>query len=176
MSWEYDNDEQFWMKARPNSGQVPAYATPAELENRIVEALNWYHSHPLKEGVAFHSRGVVTKTFVSKMRPFTFKGVALALGLTENGLLNYAKKDGFAPVIEWLRDVIYTQKFEGAATGLLNPVIISRDLGLADKSEVSGPNGRPIEVNELSALELLTSRIAGVASRGGETGVSEGTD
>jgi hypothetical protein len=32
---------------------------------------------------------------------------------------------------------MYEQKFSGAAAGLLNPNIIARDLGLADKSEIA---------------------------------------
>ena len=36
----------------------------------------------------------------------------------------------------WRRQIIYTQKFEGSAAGLLNPNIIARDLGLNDKQEL----------------------------------------
>ena len=42
-------------------------------------------------------------------------------------------------------DAIREQKFVGAAADFLNASIISRDLGLADKREISGPNGGPIE-------------------------------
>jgi len=33
--------------------------------------------------------------------------------------------------------VIYRQKFEGASADMLNPNIIARDLGLADKKDLS---------------------------------------
>lgn len=41
-------------------------------------------------------------------------------------------------VITQAEAVIYEQKFTGAAADLLNPNIIARDLGLADKKELSG--------------------------------------
>ncbi|MDC9826565.1 terminase small subunit, partial [Devosia sp. ZB163] len=41
-------------------------------------------------------------------------------------------------------EIIRAQKFEGAAAGLLNPNIIARDLGLADKQELTGKGGSPL--------------------------------
>jgi hypothetical protein len=38
-------------------------------------------------------------------------------------------------VITRIDKYIYNQKFEGAAAGFLNPNIIARDLGLADKTD-----------------------------------------
>ena len=38
-------------------------------------------------------------------------------------------------VIERIEQTVYSQKFEGAAAGLLNANIIARDLGLADRRE-----------------------------------------
>jgi len=42
---------------------------------------------------------------------------------------------GFSTVIADIEAVIKSQKFQGAAAGLLNANIIARDLGLADKSD-----------------------------------------
>ena len=44
----------------------------------------------------------------------------------------------FSIICTRIREIIYTQKFTGAASGFLNPQIIARDLGLADKSELVG--------------------------------------
>jgi hypothetical protein len=41
-------------------------------------------------------------------------------------------------------EIIRTQKFQGAAADLLNPNIIARDLGLSEKSEITGANGAPL--------------------------------
>jgi hypothetical protein len=42
----------------------------------------------------------------------------------------------FSKVLTHVREVIYNQKFTGAAAGFLNPNIIARDLGLVDKAKV----------------------------------------
>lgn len=42
---------------------------------------------------------------------------------------------------------------------------IGRHLGIAQRHEVTGKNGGPIQTEELSARELLTSRISSLASR-----------
>ena len=39
----------------------------------------------------------------------------------------------------------FTQKFTAAAAGFLNAAIIARDLGLAEKHEVAGPGGGPLQ-------------------------------
>ena len=44
-----------------------------------------------------------------------------------------------------MEEIIRQQKFEGAAANLLNANIIARDLGLADKAEITGRDGGPIE-------------------------------
>jgi hypothetical protein len=44
----------------------------------------------------------------------------------------------FSKVITRIRETIYEQKFTGAASGFLNPNIIARDLGLADKVHQDG--------------------------------------
>lgn len=47
----------------------------------------------------------------------------------------------YAGVIKAITNIMYTNKFEGAAVGAYNANIISRDLGLADKKEVEHSGG-----------------------------------
>lgn len=68
-----------------------------------------------------------------------------------------------------INDAIRHQKFTGAAADLLNPMIISRDLGLADKSELSGPDGGPMEV---SARDILADRLSRLADTLGQPGAA----
>jgi hypothetical protein len=129
----FDASEQFWQK-RPDNRR--AFETPEELRAAAENAFTWLHKHPKRRALTFHYKGAITKTYETCERPFTFHALALRLGLSYNGLNGYRDKPGFAEVMEWIDDVIYVQKFEGAATGLLNPNFIARDLGLAEKSEV----------------------------------------
>lgn len=45
-----------------------------------------------------------------------------------------------------------------------------------DKHEHSGPNGGPIQTEEVSAREIIAGRIAGIVARSGTGGDSGGTD
>lgn len=141
-------DELFWTRRTPFSGGAKAYSSPEELWDAACEAFNWLHAHPLREQVLFHNKGEVIKTFQTKMRPFTWGNVSMLMGMTENGLKRYREVPMFAEVMEVIETVMNTQKFEGAASGLLNANIISRDLGLIDKQQVDSKTTVVIEGDE----------------------------
>ena len=56
-----------------------------------------------------------------------------------------------------IRDIIYDQKFTGAAAGLLESNIIARELGLVDKKDVTtnGQNVTASPLNDLPTEALL---------------------
>ncbi|QCW20368.1 DNA packaging protein [Flavobacterium phage FPSV-S2] len=53
--------------------------------------------------------------------------------------LNLKTKKGrdFSDVIRTIKDIMFSQKFEGAAVGAFQQNIIARDLGLANKNEIT---------------------------------------
>lgn len=53
----------------------------------------------------------------------------------------------FKAVIDRINDVIYQQKFDGAAIGGYNPQLIIRDLGLADKVDANVKTEQPLFVD-----------------------------
>ena len=53
--------------------------------------------------------------------------------------------DDWAETVARIREVIWVQKFEGAASNLMNGNLIARDLGLSEKTEIGGIGG-PIEI------------------------------
>lgn len=127
----------FWKKG---PGRPKDFETPEEMLREIQEAFTRM-SKPLYEVKAFHNAGTITKTKVPKMRIFSRKRLCLELGVSESYFRNFkaqerADKDEFMTVIEWAENVIDTQQLEGAASDMLNANIISRLLGLTDKSEV----------------------------------------
>ena len=145
---------QFWHRRVPFGGER-AFNDPEELWAAAVEAFDWLVSHPLKEQVTSSYQGSFSKTTVKKMRAFTWSGVAMAMGLTENGLRVYLKRPEFAEVMGWISDIIYTQKFEGAAAGLLNASLIARSLGIADRVELTGKDGGAIKTADATAEEAI---------------------
>jgi hypothetical protein len=147
-------DTQFWHRRAPNGGER-AFNSPEELWQAAVEAFDWLHSHPLKEQVASSYQGNYTKTTLKKMRAFTWEGVAMAMGVRATGLRLYKTRPEYEEVMEWIENIIRTQKFEGAAAGLLNPTIIARSLGLAERMEHTGKDGGAIKTQDVSAEERL---------------------
>ena len=72
-------------------------------------------------------------------------GLCIFLDISQETWFDYSKKKDFSDVTKKIDKIIRTQKFEGASADLLNANIIARDLGLAERSEHSGPDGGPIE-------------------------------
>lgn len=69
--------------------------------------------------------------------PYTLTGLFVFLGIDRKTWDLYRTREDFIPVIDRIEQIMYTQKFEGAAVGAFNANIISRDLGLKDASEVN---------------------------------------
>ncbi|MCA0451494.1 MAG: DNA-packaging protein [Proteobacteria bacterium] len=158
----------FW-KARSSHGRKPIFPTPDDLWDACVEYFEWVEANPLQssELVAYQGAGKLVE--VPKMRAMTITGLCIFLDIATSTWRSWAdsksdNKDLLA-VTTRVDEVIRTQKFEGASAGFLNPNIIARDLGLADKSELTGANGGPIETKEVGKRELAR-RIALALHRG----------
>ena len=125
---------RFW-EARSSHGRKPIFQTPEDLWEASVEYFNWVEENPLKEQKAFHTNGIVTKTDVNLMRAMTIGGLCLFLDISKQAWSEYKQREGFGDVTTAIDETIRSQKFSGAAAGLLNANIIARDLGLVDKSQ-----------------------------------------
>lgn len=140
---------QFW-KLRSKHGRDRLFETPDLLWEACCEYFESCESNPLYKSEAktinvgdFQSK--VTIVNLPLMRAFTLEGLCGFLDCNTHYFSQFEKsiegKDdetskGFSSVITRVRDVIYNQKFSGAAAGLLNANIIARDLGLTDKKEL----------------------------------------
>src|SRR5262249_42368430 len=146
---------RFW-EARSSHGRNPVFETPGDLWSACCEYFAWVEENPLYETKAFSFQGDVTTTELPKMRAMTIAGLCIFLDISRDTWAEYRKKEDFSGITSRVDDIIRTQKFEGASAELLNPNIIARDLGLADKSELSGANGGPIKTeNKITAFRLV---------------------
>lgn len=68
--------------------------------------------------------------------PFTLTGMFIFMDIGKTTWTQYRERKDFKEVVTRIEEIIYTQKFEGAAIGAYNTNIIARDLGLADKQEI----------------------------------------
>jgi hypothetical protein len=157
---------QFW-KLRSKHGRDKLFSTPQDMWEAACEYFQWCEDNPLME--AQQGRGakpvknsegelVLAPDIIElpKMRAFTLQGLCryldcntvyfneFAIGL--KGKEDEMSKD-FSKILTRIRETIYEQKFTGAAAGFLNPNIIARDLGLAEKNEHTGKDGAPIPIH-----------------------------
>lgn len=146
---------QFW-KARSSHGRNPIFADPGSLWEACAEYFEWVEMNPLYEDKLTSYQGVNTHEPVAKMRAMTLSGLCIFLDISRQGWSDYRAREDFSDITSRVEEVIRTQKFEGASADLLNPNIIARDLGLADKSELTGKDGGAIET--ISRVERVIVR------------------
>lgn len=128
---------RFW-EIRTKHGVGRLFTDPEALREACQECFDWYENNPLLEDKVGFSNGVAIHTEVKHIRALTVKGLTLFLGITEKTYFDWKKnRHDLAEVLEWAEKTIWMQKFGGAAAGLLNANIISRELGLIDKQDVN---------------------------------------
>lgn len=127
---------RFW-ENRTRHGLKKLFETPEILLEELNEYFQWCEDNPLIEidWVGKDAKRVEKP----KTRAFTWSGLELYLGISS--LRNYKDHENqpnykdFQQVVTYAEKTIFTQKFEGAAAGMLNANIIARDLGLVDKKQ-----------------------------------------
>jgi hypothetical protein len=132
-------ENQFW-KLRSKHGRDKLFNTPELLWQAACEYFQWCEDNPIE---AYENKGTKNVNLIKFHRPFTLKGLCLYCNASDNwfkefrsGLDKEKDKDFFA-VIHKIEDIVYNQKFEGAAIGIFNANIIARDLGLSEHSDIT---------------------------------------
>ena len=135
---------KFWQQ-RSKHGRDKLFATPELLWEAACEYFKWCDDNPWMKREAIKS-GDQAGTIINipTERPYTLQGLTSYLNTNkgyfddfENSLKEKTDEQSkdFSVIITHIREVIYQQKFEGAAIGAFNASIIARDLGLTDKKE-----------------------------------------
>lgn len=137
---KFAEGNELWQLAK-NQGKPLAFESPEDMWQRACKYFEWVEENPLLEDVVFNHRdfGIIHGE-IKKKRPFTLFGLCIHMGVRSKYITEFdlTSKPEYADVITRIREIIYNQKFEGAASGFFNANIIARDLGLADKSEFKG--------------------------------------
>lgn len=145
---------EFW-KARSSHGRHPIFKTPDELWDACSQYFEWVEANPLWEDKVTSFQGVNTHEPIAKMRAMTITGLCIFIDITAPTWAEYRTREGFSWITTRVEEIIRTQKFEGASADLLNPNIIARDLGLADKTELTGAQGGPIKTDSRFEIVLV---------------------
>ncbi|KAA3527058.1 DNA-packaging protein [Agrobacterium vitis] len=155
---------KFW-ELRSSHGRKPIFATPDDLWDAACEYFEWVEEHPLMGSELVKFQGAATLAQIPKMRAMTVEGLCLFLDISKMTWGEYKQKEGFSYITSRIDDVMRSQKFSGAAADLLNANIIARDLGLADKSELTGKDGGAIETKDIGTRDLAKA-VASLLSKG----------
>ena len=111
----------------------PRSYQPDELWQKAIDYIEWNENNPLKEKKVF---GTGYSATVDKMRAMSISAFCNYADISRDTFNEYEKQNDFSEVCKRIKQIIYQQKFEGAAADLLNPSIVAREIGLADKTEV----------------------------------------
>lgn len=160
------------MKTRPRE-----YLFPDDFLAEAIKYFTWNDENPLLEEKVFQYKGAIVRADQNKVRPYTLKGLSTFLNMPVSRVDSYRHKGtDWQSAVEMVEQIIHTQKFENAASNLLNASFIAKDLGMADRQELSGPNGGAIQTQEVSPRERILSKLAGLAARTGEDADTGGDD
>lgn len=161
---------KFW-QLRSTHGRDQLFADPQLLLKACEEYFQWVDDHPWikkeqlkKSYVDPETKKTVYLADIPTATPYTIQGLCRYLQTNHMWFNQFeealTKKDDqtskdLSIILAHVRDVIYQQKFEGAAVGAFNANIIARDLGLADKKEQRDvdKNGNDI-IHEAPIIEV----------------------
>ena len=135
-------------------GAVPGktiYKTHEELIAMILGYFRYIEDSPLEEDSVFAYQGRTFHDRRAKMRAPTTAGLCAWLCISRETWTQWrggSRRPEFQPVVEWVDQMMYDIKYTGASAGLLNPMIVARDLGLAEKQEVNAKTQVVIEGDE----------------------------
>jgi hypothetical protein len=145
----------FW-KNRSKHGRDKLFESSDLMWKAACEYFQWCDDHPWYKTEAIKSGDFCGSMIdIPTQRPYTLSGLCLYLHCNSAYFRTFKVQlpegeQDFNTVIRNIEDVIYTQKFEGAAVGAFNANIIARDLGLADKvnSENTNYNINSVELTK----------------------------
>jgi hypothetical protein len=135
-------------------GVIGAGNTPEELLQKAIIYFQRCDDNPIYRNEVIRSgkrTGEVIQ--IPVQRPYTIQGLCLHLGITRDYLLNVSnsdEKNDFYFVAKTIIEIIQTQQLEGAMTGIYNPIIGSKILGL-NNTQPNTPTKTSINI------EVITS-------------------
>ena len=140
--------EPLWKIAVGRYNNRLLFDTAQQLLDCAAKYFEWIDDNPIEVVEAFPYQGSVSMEDMPRARVMTYSGLCAFLGISHDTWQRYRVREDFHEVVALIDQAIYEQKFTGAAAGIFNASLISRDLGLAEKttSEISGPNGGAIPV------------------------------
>jgi len=153
---------RFWKARASHKGHAPAYESPEDLWGACQQYFEWVEKNPLEAAETVKFQGSASIVMVPKMRAMTIEGLCRFIGITSRAWRDWRQnRKDVLPVITQVEEIMFEQKFTGAAADLLNPNIIARDLGLVDRSSVESKVRGELSINpEALSTETMEELLA----------------
>lgn len=141
-----------WQLQKTKRGRPRSLKSPRHLWELACDYFTWMDQTPIIINEVMKGGDLQGKIIgVPASRPYTWQGLenyiyrcGVQVTLT-NYRLNRGEVYGeYTETVERIGSIMFSQKFEGAAVGIFKEGLISRELGLVDKTEVD--NLRPAVV------------------------------
>lgn len=135
--------------------------TPEQLFDLAVKYFSWAEDNAIKAAETASFQGVVTESLVHKPRVFTLTGFCLYCGVTHSAIEKWRKSAGYDEVMAFVDSVIREQKYQLAVSGIVNPGMISKELGIDKPQEITiSNNSSANDVDTMKeALESVISKL-----------------
>ncbi len=139
---KFEKGNEFWRQVS-RYGRPMLFSSPDLMWDAACEYFAAMDDNPLIKYEPKILDGKIVSVKVPIMRAYTWEGLTRHLDCNKEYFFQFKKdRSGkctpeFSRVIAQIESVIFQQKFEGAAGGLLNANIIARDLGLTDKKDIT---------------------------------------
>ncbi len=147
---------EFW-KARSKSGRDTIFKTGEDMLDAAEEYAQWCEDNPLYKS-EWKDKGLEE---IPLRRPYTLIGFCLFCGVNSVYFAQFkkssaGKKGDFPKVIATIEEMIYNQKYEGAAVGHFKENLIARDLQLHDAQAIAHTG---IPDKTITQVEILKTVI-----------------
>lgn len=139
---EYGNFKKLYRKKYGDIASVTGRKlfTPEQLFNLAVSYFEWAEQNQIKAAETASFQGEVEESLVHKTRVFTVTGLCLFCGVTQGALTKWRREEGYSEVMEFIDSVIFEQKYQLAANGIINASFIGKDLGIDKPASISVEN------------------------------------
>jgi hypothetical protein len=147
---------------RYNEAFRPKIFTVETLWNEFVDYIEWCAENPIIQQVSHVKNGVID---IEHKRPYSIEGFCNFVDINKQTFFNYAKAEGyetFFDICSRITQTIDNQHFEGGMVGIYNSNIVTRKLGLIEKSEqnIKGETALKVEVSNPETKAILDDLIS----------------
>lgn len=154
-SGQFKKGTNIW-ELRTKHGRDVLFTTPEALWEAAAEYFKWVDENPLfaheakvvSNGYSKTQKGgsKVEIVEIPKKRVYTMQGLCIYLDCGTKYFYNFKKSleektdeksNYYKYILEKIEETIYTQKFEGATSGLFKDGFIKADLGIVDRTDIT---------------------------------------